>query len=177
LRQPCLSHNIGASKIEKKGKNYMKYFRNSATYLVLIYVAVLGLAALLNAWYPSHTASFVHFFLPVSAEFSEQPFIRYRILLWLVATAVFIVLVPVIGYFGVPETNLEKFQRVHWGHLVVAIVALPIGWIFYPIISLCTTCVTTNDAVYFALTVSFFLALQIFAHAIILKTQLFFGKK
>ncbi len=155
----------------------MKNIKHSAVYLVLVYIVMLGLAALSSAWYPSQTASFVHFFLPMDVDISEQPFIRYRMLLWLIATMVFLVLVPVIGYFGIPETNVEKFQRVHWGHLVVAIVALPIGWIFYPIISLCTTCVTTNDAIYFALTVSFFLALQIFAHAIILKTQLFFGKK
>jgi hypothetical protein len=155
----------------------MKYFKNSATYLVLIYVAVLGLAALLNAWLPSQTTSFVHFFLPVSTEFSELPFIRYRMLLWLVATAVFIVLVPVIGYFGIPETNLEKIQLLPWWQVVFVILVFPIAWVFYPVISLCTTCVTANDAVYFALTVSFFFALQGLAQVIILKTQIFFGKK
>lgn len=155
----------------------MTHFKNSATYLVLTYVIVLGLAALLNSNYPSHAASFVHSFLPMDTELSDQPFIRYRMVLWLCATMVFLTLVPIIGYFGIPETNIEKFQRVHWGHLVVAIFAIPTCWIFYPLIALCATCWTSNDTLYFSLTVGFFIALQIFAHAIILKVQLFFKGK
>ena len=168
-------------KIISNGKNCMKYFRNSATYLVLIYVTVLGLAALLSAWYPSQIASFVHFFLPIDIDLTTQSvshsFIRYRMFLWLIATMVFLVLVPLVGYFGIPETNFEKFQRIHWMHFVVAILMLPIGWIFYPIVALCITCWTSNDAFYFALTVSFFGGLQMLAHAIILKTKLIFRKK
>lgn len=155
----------------------MKNIKNSAVYLVLVYIVILGLAALLSAWRPSQTASFVHFFLPMDMDLTTQSFIRYRMFLWLIATMVFLVLVPVIGYLGIPETNIEKFQRIHWGHLVVAIVAIPVCWIFYPLMALCTTCWTSNDAFYFALTICLFGGLQILAYAIILKMKLFLGRK
>lgn len=155
----------------------MKHFKNAATYLLLIYTTVLGLTTLLNLKYPLKTASFIEFFLPLNIDISQQPFIRYRMVLWLVATIVFLILVPIIGYFGIVEMNVKKFQRIHWGNFVVAIIAIPICWVFYPLIALCTTCWTGNDIFYFILTIGLFIALQTFAQAILLKAQLFFGKK
>jgi hypothetical protein len=64
---------------------------------------------------------------------------------------------PVIGYFGIPETNVEELQNFPWWKMVFVIILSPLVWIGYPVIALCTKCVTSNDAVYFALTVFFFL--------------------
>lgn len=150
----------------------MKHFKNSATYLVLVYAIALGLAALLNSYYPSQAASFVHYFLPMDTELSGQPFIRYRMVLWLIATMVFLTLVPIIGYFGTPEMNVEKLKRVHWINIPIVLVMYPVIWIFYPIIALCTTCWTSNDAFYFALTIAIFLGFNISVYAATVRLKL-----
>lgn len=149
----------------------MKYFKNSATYLVLIYAVTLGLTVLLNFNYPSKAAYFVNFFLPTNIDVSQQPFIRYRIILWIVSSIILLIIMPIIGYFEIPETNVEKMQNFPWWKIVLMIILSPLIWIGYPIIALCTTCATSNDVLYFILTVLFFFGLQLFAHAIVFKTK------
>lgn len=155
----------------------MKYFRNSAFYLVLIYVAILGLAVVFGASHPLKVASFVYVFIPIDVNITEQPFILYRLLLWFTATIVFLILVIFIGCRGIPEANVEKIQLLRWWHVTLIVILSPIAWIFYPIISMCTTCITGNDIAYFILTVSFFIALQTLAQVVILKINIFFRRK
>lgn len=155
----------------------MNYFKNSATYLVLIYAMTLWLTVILNFYYPLEAASFVNFFLPTDIDISQQPFIRYRMILWIVSTMILLSIMPVIGYIGIPETNVEKMQNFPWWIIVLIIILSPLIWISYPIIALCTTCVTSNDVLYFILTVLFFFGLQLFAHAIVFKTKLLLSGK
>lgn len=92
--------------------------------------------------------------------------------LFLTATIVLLVFAPAIAYFGTREFNREKFQRTHWSHFVIEILAVPIGWIGYPFIALCTAFWTANPLIYFVLTVSCFIGFHVFIQAIVLKLKL-----
>jgi hypothetical protein len=137
-----------------------------------IYLVALGLAVLLNMQFPSQIASFVDYFFPMKIDLTSQGFIRYRMVLFLAATIVFLVLIPIIWNFGIQGTEPEKIKRMHWRYFVLVVFMIPISWIFFPLISLCTTCWTTNDIFYFLLTVSVFIGLQISFQALALKINL-----
>ncbi|WP_411883960.1 hypothetical protein [Polaromonas sp. YR568] len=143
--------------------------------LALIYIVALGFAAFFNFQFPSQAAAFVDFFFPTTINLASEDFIRYRMVLFLTATIVLLILVPLIAYFGMREFNREKFQHTHWSHFVIAVLAVPIGWIVYPFIALCAACWTGNDFFYFFLTVGCFVGFQIFIQAIVLKLKLMKG--
>lgn len=155
--QSCFQYQKTFMKIEK---------------IALIYIVSLGFSAFLNFQFPSQTAEFVDFFFPTKINLASQEFIRYRMVLFSTATILLLILAPVIAYFGTHEFNREKFRCTHWSHFVVAAIAVPAGWIFYPFIALCTACWTSNDLIYFFLTVSCFIGFQIFIQAIVLKLKL-----
>lgn len=152
----------------------LKYFGN---YIILTYIISLSFATIWNEINPSQTTAFVYFFLPLDNGFTENSFVRYRMLLWITSTIVFLFLTIIIGYFGILGTDMDKFKLMPWWNPLFYIILIATGWIFYPIIFLCTDCVTSNDLVYFILTVLLFLAMQIFAQAVILKTQILLGLK
>lgn len=141
--------------------------------IVAVYTVALGMMAFLSMQFPSKIASFVNFFLPLKFDLTSQDFIRYRMALFLTATIVFLALVPIILRFGFHGTESEKIKRIHWRYIVIAILVIPIGWIGFPFIALCTTCWTANDIFYFFFIISVFIGLQILLQALLLKINLF----
>lgn len=144
----------------------------TATRLLLTYMAVLGLAGLLNKYLPVETAKFANFMLPAQLEMVDQSFVRYRMVLFICASIALISLAPLIAYAGLRGTKVESIRRLHWIYCVLAVLMLPIGWISFPFLSLCLTCWSANDYFYFFLTMFFFMALQLVLHGIFLRLTL-----
>lgn len=137
--------------------------------IAIIYIVMLGIVTFLNVQFPSQMALVVDFFFPTTFYLTSQDFIRYRMALFIAASGTFLVLLPIIFFLGILGMTSEQIKRVHWRHIVILVLALPITFIGYPFLSLCPTCWTANDIFYFLLTVFFFVGLQMSFHAIFLK--------
>lgn len=143
--------------------------------LSLTYITILCVTAIINKEFPLQVASAVHSFLPVRIDLAEQPFIRYRMILFLVATITLIILAPIVGWVGFRDTNTEKIKRIHWMYFVISIPLMSILWIGYPFLSLCTICWFSNDFVYLFFTVSIFITLQLCLQVIFIKFHIIRG--
>src|SRR6478752_9899493 len=137
--------------------------------IALSYLVVLGVAAFLNLQFPYEFSTFVDLIFPTKIDLASQGFIRYRMVLFVVASILFLVFLPIILRFGFSGMSYEKIKKTHWRHIAILAFAVPICWVGYPFISLCPTCWTANDVFYFFLTVSVFMGLQISSQAVFLK--------
>lgn len=147
-------------------------------YIIYIYFIALAVASILNNLSPSEISSFIYYFFPLDEDLSLNNFIRYRMFLWLTATVVFLLLTPIGFYLWIEKIfYINKIKLIPSWKWVFLIIVMPISWIFYPIVFLCSDCVTSNDVTYFFLTILFFCALQFVALGLILKTQTLLGLK
>ena len=149
-----------------------------AMYVLITYALTLGVVAVLSSIYPVEVASIIQRVSSPKIDLSTSDSARYRIALYLSATALLVVLFPFVWRLGAKLAVQEEGKRrtpTWWQTFVVAIL-VPIGWIGYPFISSCTTCWASNDTFYFLLTVFFFFALQLLIEGIVLKLTYRNGK-
>jgi hypothetical protein len=137
--------------------------------IALTYLIALGIAAFLNMRFPLELSTFIDFLFPTKIDLTSQGFIRYRMLLFAVASILFLIFLPITLRFGLFGMTSEKIKKVHWRHIAILVFAVPICWMGYPFIALCPTCWTANDVFYFFLTVSVFMGLQISSQAVFLR--------
>lgn len=140
--------------------------------LAAIYVIVLGFVTFLCLLFPYLMSDFVNVFFPVKVDLSGSWNIRYRMALFISATIIMLIFVPIIWSLGFYGTDINRFKKLSWKYFIVIIPATPSMWLYFPYLSLCQECWTRNDAFYFFLTVGFFIALHGFIQATILKITL-----
>lgn len=140
--------------------------------LAAIYVIVLGIVALVSALFPVLMSDFVNVFSPVKADLSDSWAIRYRMALFIAATMIMLIFVPIIWKFGFYGTDIDRFKSLNWKYFIVVIPAATCMWLYFPFLGMCPVCWTRNDAFYFFLTVGFFIALHSFIQATIPKLTL-----
>ena len=136
--------------------------------LAAIYVIVLGFVTFLCLLFPYLMSDFVNVFSGKS-DLSGSWNIRYRMALFISATIIMLIFVPIIWSIGFYGTDINRFKKLKWKYFIVIIPATPSMWLYFPYLSLCQECWTRNDAFYFFLTVGFFIALHGFIQATILK--------
>ncbi len=134
--------------------------------VVGIYVLVLGALWILDHFRPDIAASLLQVIRGRNdLEFHDH--LRFRALLYYAASLCFVVLVPIILYRGFKARGPIPSKKPHLGHYLIALIAAPIGWYMYPLVAACKDCWMLNDTFYFWVTIFFFLALHIFAQAVL----------
>ena len=145
-------------------------------YILITYALTLGLVAVLNGIYPVEVASIIQRVTSSRVDLSTSDYARYRIALFLSATALLVVLFPFVWRLSAKFAGQNLGPTPTWGKTFVVAILVPIAWIGYPFIGLCTTCWTSNDIFYYLLTVFFFFALQMLIEVIVLKLTFRNGK-
>jgi hypothetical protein len=138
-------------------------------YILMTYALTLGFVAVLNGMYPVEVASIIQRVTSSRVDLSASDYARYRIALFLSATALLVVLFPFMWRLGAKLAVQNPLQFPTWKHFFTAVILVPIIWMGYPFIGLCATCWTSNDFFYYLLTVLIFFGLQIMIEVIVLK--------
>lgn len=147
-----------------------------SVYILIIYVLTLGLVAALNDIYPVEVAAIIQRVVPSRIDLIAADYARYRIALYLSATALLVVLFPFVWHLGAKLAVKNPLQLPTWQHFFSAIVLVPIIWIGYLFIGSCTTCWLSNNLFYYFMTVLIFFGLQIMIEVIVLKLTYRNGK-
>lgn len=139
--------------------------------IIFIYLVVLGLIVFFCAQLPTRMSSYVNFFLPGREELTSFWNIRYRMSLFISATITFICFIPFIASVGFYGEDISRIRTLRWFYIAFIVFAVPVGWLIFPLVALCSVCWTSNDYFYFFITVSFFTTLQILVQVFILKIR------
>lgn len=137
--------------------------------IVAIYAIVLGFVALLSKQYPSVMSNFVTFFFSATGDSFIDDFSRYRMSLYIVATIIFLSIIPIGFWKGFYRSDIEKIWRMHWVSVPGIILGVPLFWIAASEVSMCTTCYIANDIVYFVFVIGNFIGFQSAIQVLILK--------
>ncbi len=137
--------------------------------LIGIYVFTFASVSALGLNFPSVIAPILDIFSPVKFDFYMSNYVMYRMSLFLSGTMVYLFFVPIIWRKGFDSAEEWRIKKLNWLLVFFLIFLLPLMWIGYPFLALCTNCLTGNDFFYFCLTLSLFIGLQGFTQVILLK--------
>lgn len=119
----------------------MKIEKLAATYLI-----ALGIVALVCAPFPVAMSDFVNIFSSVKEDLSDSWNIRYRMALFISATIIMLIFVPIIWSLGFHGTDINRIKNLNWKYFIVIIPATPFMWLYFHFLELCQDYWTSNDA-------------------------------
>lgn len=137
-----------------------------------IYFLVLGLMAILNWLFPVQSAAIASFFLPRALSDLSHPYIRYRMVLFLGASGLLLVLAAFILPRGIGQSEPVHLKKFRWSALLFLMIGTGGGWSYYPIFAMQTESWMGNDIFYFFVTILFFLGMQMIFQAAVYKLKI-----
>ncbi|MCY0915391.1 hypothetical protein [Massilia antarctica] len=151
------------------------------------YFLVLGLLALLNWLFPVQSAALVSLVLPPALSHLSilalppalsdllQPYVRYRMVLYLGATFLMPVMVTICSLRGICQTDPAGLERARWIQILPLLVGSLVAWTSYPSLFMQTKSWMGNDIFYFAVTMVFPIAVQLIVQIAGYKLRLLIG--
>jgi len=142
--------------------------------LFQIYAVVLTVGVFLNSYFPQEVARIIESVFASSSDLLDHPFIRYRMALWMTGLATFIVLLPYICLKGITGLTRQHIDTLHWRHILVLSLTVPMFLIGFPVVSLLSKGWMERDGFVYVLAIFAFPAVQIASQSVFLKL---FSKK
>ena len=137
--------------------------------MLSIYTLALGLVGVFNHIYPVEVAALIQSVTPSRIDLVASDSTRYRIALYLAATALLVILFPFVWSKGAKLAVKNPLQLPTWTHFFSVIILAPIVWAGYLFVGSCATCWMSNDLFYFLMTINIFCGLQLMIEIVVLK--------
>ncbi len=150
--------------------------KNAPMYLFGIYASVLGMTALLNHLLPYEAGLLVEMLSPNHREAINQPFTRYRYLLWAAATITYLLVLPLGFLLKIPDKKHTNRRNIFWIRWILAAAIGFCVWKGYLSVMLCKSCIEENDAIYFILTTFSAVGIQMIAIVGVVNLRILFSR-